>query len=67
MSSGRRRRQDVGELIALLVQIVDGVRVVPDQPEVRRGGLHARQPHDHGVARGRAGRIAVLRHEPHAA
>jgi hypothetical protein len=61
-----RRREDVEQRLRLRVEIVNGVGVVPEQAEVGRGRLHARQAFDHTPAVGHAGGVAVLRHAPHA-
>ena len=66
MAVARAGLDQVGDLDALVGEVVHGVGVVPEQAEVRRRGRHRRQPLDGRVGVDRAGRVAVLRHAPHA-
>ena len=57
---------DVRDADALRRQVMHGIGVVPEQPEVGGRGGHAREPLDGLLRVHGAGRVAVLRHAPHA-
>src|SRR5689334_21232164 len=44
---------------------MDGICVVPEQPEIHGSGLHCRKPLDYEIGIYRSGRVAVLRNTPH--
>ena len=49
-----------------VVELVDRIRVVPEDPEVGRGGMHGGEGFHHGVGVGDALRVGELRHAPDA-
>ena len=66
VARARGQRDDVGALGLVLGEVVHRVGVVPEDLEVGRRGLHARQPAGHLVADDRTGRVGVGRDDPDA-
>ncbi len=58
--------QNVGELHEIAVKLMDAVRIIPHEHEVRRGGLHGGQTADGPVGVDHALGIGVLGDVPHA-
>ena len=53
-------------VLAVIVQMVDPVGVVPENTEVFRGGLQTGQPADRMIGIGDTGRVGVLGNTPDA-
>ena len=58
--------EDVGDGVPRVGEVVDGVGVVPEQAEVRRGRRHRRQAPHHGLGVDVAARVRIARDAPHA-
>lgn len=58
--------EQIGDLDGLVGEVVGGVGVVPEDPEVGSGGAHRSEPGHGRVAVAGAVRVAVLRHAPDA-
>ena len=58
--------EDVRELVALVIEVVHAVGVVPEDTEVRRGRRHRGEPPHDLLGVGDARGVRVLRHAPDA-